>query len=269
MGLFCSRAPPPTPSEASRALQEVSDRYQKRLRYLEKNYNELRERARLSLRDGYRLVAMGLLQQRQLKKKQIDTIQKYDSLVNSLRGEIEMMILTADTVGAIRTSAQVLGELRNKVTPDEVEKLLDDVYDHVEESRQALDIISDRGRELETLQLGGGEIDEAELERELDTLTRENLTLPSTPQLSRRPSSNYEDDEEDESSINSPLRGASDDRDMEMLSLSMTSNNTSSRMGTIASLPSTNTFSSLSAANTTPKSSAPPSMKKKIGILAK
>jgi len=199
MGLFWSSAKPSTARESSVLLQQVQAQYYKRIQHLERQRAKLREDARAHLVNGYRILAHQFLARRQRLLKQIQTLQHYDNVVDTLRGEIEQMSLTIATVDSIRSASLELGDLRKRVNPADVEQLLDQVRDHVELQREALDLFTERHAEIQEAQLGVP-IDEDELERELEQLSREpvgdtqSLLLPA-------PNSRREQSDENDSDI--------------------------------------------------------------------
>jgi hypothetical protein len=177
MGMFCSReAALPKPSHAARQLRNIEDTYRKRMGYIEGQQSMLRTQALAHLRQQQPRTARSCMRQRLLLGRHLSTLENYIDTITALRGDIEAMIITRETIEGIRVSAQVMGELRRRIDPDEVEGLLENVRDVVEASQQVLRTISDANIDLEHV----SGIDDAELEREFQALVLEDAPSPPT-----------------------------------------------------------------------------------------
>jgi hypothetical protein len=161
-----------SPSEASRQLQEVERKYLARMQHLETQANRAREDARMQHMNGYRTVALQFLRRRKLLQQSMTRLQRAGDVVMALRLQLEQSILTADTVSSIQSASQSMSVLQQRIDPQRVEKLLDDIEEQVHASQDVLQSIADAAGNLENAIMGdnAGALDDAELELELDRL---------------------------------------------------------------------------------------------------
>ena len=171
MGPFNSKPPkkvsPPITSQdkAVLDLKNSRDRLKKYTKRLESDQVRLVERAKVFLREGDKRNAVFLMKVKKKKESEVANVEGQLLRVYDLVSAIEWEAQQGAVVEAMRAGKDAMREMHEEMSVDAVLELMDEIQDQDEVARRINEALS-KG-------IGGGEVDEEEVEREMRVMERE------------------------------------------------------------------------------------------------
>eukprot|EP01136_Pigoraptor_vietnamica_P038209 Opistho-1_new@107209 len=170
MNLFgkAKKQPPMATKDSIQKMRETLELLEKRERYLEKKIEGELETAKKNAAKNKK-VAMMALKKKKTYENQMEKISGARMTIETQVLAIENANVNLEAMNAMQIGAQAMKKIHAGMTVDQVDKTMDDIRDQMDIANEISDAIS------QPVAMGGVEMDDDELERELEELAQEEL----------------------------------------------------------------------------------------------